>query len=163
MQNLLKFLDYAGIDPKLYWRTKSIDGEQEFEIQWRRDQDLSWRFRRSGDLFWQMCKTDDLITALQQISIDVPAFESKLRYTILQQVAFADKIVREAQQILGEEAVDQAIRDNQRFLQQLEDVILQMTNKVANDSNVTTKPMLRLISEHDTGKSTNSISSPADY
>lgn len=155
MQKMLKFLDYAGIDPQLYWRVASSG--QEYEIQWHKDRPLAWRFRRVGDLFWQLCRTEDLETTLLRHEIDLVEFQRKLRHTILQQLAFADRIISEGKQIFGQDAVEQAISENHRFLRQLEDVILQVTRNQSDKSKMqeSGKPLLRLISDNESGASRN--------
>jgi hypothetical protein len=165
VQKLLKFLDYAGIDAKLYWRVLSPCEAREYEVQWRKDQTMPWRFRRVGDLFWQMCKTEDLAMAMEKFGLDIAKFERKLHHTILQQVAYADRIVSEGRSILGHEAVDYAIDENQRFLKQLEDVIVRMKEQkpiITTAAETNARPALRLISDHDQRSIEHGISSPAD-
>lgn len=163
VQKLLKFLDYAGIDAKLYWRVPSPCESREFEVQWRKDQQLPWRFRRVGDLFWQMCKTEGLTSAMEKFGLDLAKFERKLHHTVLQQVAYADRIVSEGRSILGHEAVDYAIDENQRFLKQLEDVIVGMKEqKTATADKPHGRPALRLIDDHEPRSLEHGVSPQAD-
>lgn len=140
MDKLLKFMDFACIDPRMYWKIPTLDGRDLFEIQWRRDDKLRWRLRKVGALLWDLSSETTLLAQLTSLNIDTQLFESKLRANLLQQVAYADRIVRDARNIIGPEEVQQAIVDQQTFMNQLEDAISMLT-KLPNLS----KPKLRVI------------------
>jgi len=142
LDKLLTFMDFACIDPRMYWKVPTLDGAQLFEIQWRRDDKLRWRFRKVGDLLWDLSSEQTLVYQLTALGIDMQLFESKLRSGLLQQVAYADRIVRDARTIIGPEAVEQAIADQRSFLSQLEDAISQLTKLP-----VIGKPKLRVIKD----------------
>ncbi len=140
MDKLLKFMDFACIDPRMYWKLPTLDGRDLFEIQWRRDDKLRWRLRKVGALLWDLSSETTLLAQLTSLNIDTQLFESKLRANLLQQVAYADRIVRDARNIIGPEEVQQAIVDQQTFMNQLEDAISMLT-KLPNLA----KPKLRVI------------------
>ncbi|HYX34156.1 MAG TPA: hypothetical protein VE954_13710 [Oligoflexus sp.] len=142
LDKLLTFMDFACIDPRMYWRVPTLDGAQLFEIQWRRDDKLRWRFRKIGDLLWDLSSEQTLVHQLTTRGIDMQFFESKLKSGLLQQVAYADRVVRDARTILGADAVEQAIADQRSFLGQLEDAIAQLTKLTPTD-----KPKLRVIKD----------------
>ncbi|MDQ3233527.1 MAG: hypothetical protein M3Q07_17050 [Pseudobdellovibrionaceae bacterium] len=142
LDKLLTFMDFACIDPRMYWRVPTLDGAQLFEIQWRRDDKLRWRFRKIGDLLWDLSSEQTLVHQLTTRGIDMQLFESKLKSGLLQQVAYADRVVRDARTILGPDAVEQAIADQRSFLAQLEDAIAQLTKLTPTD-----KPKLRVIKD----------------
>lgn len=140
LDKLLNFMDLACIDPRMYWKVPTVDGAQLFEIQWRRDDKLRWRFRKVGALLWDLSSEQTLVYQLTQLGIDMSLFESKLKSGLLQQVAYADRVVRDARTIMGAAEVEQAIADQRSFLSQLEDAIALLTKLPQ-----TGKPKLRVI------------------
>lgn len=140
LDKLLSFMDFACIDPRMYWKVPTLDGAQLFEVQWRRDDKLRWRFRKVGDLLWELSSEQTLVHQLTERGLDMALFESKLRSGLLQQVAYADRVVRDARTIMGPDAVEQAIADQRSFLSQLEDAIAQLTKMPTLG-----KPKLRVI------------------
>ncbi len=142
MDKLLNFMDFACIDPKMYWRIPTLDGSHIFEIQWRRDDKLRWRLRKVGELLWELSSEKSLIPQMARLGIDTELFEMKLKSSLLQQVAYADRVVRDARTIMGVEAVEQAIADQRSFMVQLEEAISQLTKMPSLQ-----KPKLRVIRE----------------
>lgn len=128
MDKLLKFMEFGCIDNKLYWRIPHKETDEQYEIQWRKDHPVAWRYRRLGDLFWKLSSSSELEENLIEENVDVIALESKVRYSVLQQVAFADRIMRDAWECFGREVVDQAVWENQRFLEQLEQAVQRLTS-----------------------------------
>ena len=133
MDKLIKFIDRNTFDDQLYWVVPQLYSGKEFEIQWRKSQDLPWRFRIKGTLFWKLSKSKDLIPALNQEKIDLLIFETYVRNSIMQQVVFANKLVDEGKQLFGEKKVSQAMEENDRFLDELKNAILELTNKKESD------------------------------
>lgn len=129
MQKYIDFLEHCAIDPMIYWRIPEKDSEVLFEIQWRSTFQKSWRFRKVGDLFWQLCESKQLTDELRRAGVDLEFFTAKIKYTILQQVAYADKIVRDARNLFGDEPVEDAIHESRQFMQQLEETIRSLTSK----------------------------------
>jgi hypothetical protein len=140
LDKLLNFMEFACIDPRMYWKIPTLTGSDVFEIQWRRDDKLRWRFRKVGDLLWDLSSEQALVHQLNERGVDVDMFESKLKSGLLQQVAYADRVVRDARKILGTDEVEQAIADQKSFLSQLEDAIALLTKMPQ-----TGKPKLRVI------------------
>lgn len=148
MRELLKFVDFACIDSQLYWRTPSQDGKILFEVQWRKDHPSPWRFRQVGDLFWKLCETDHLLEAFAHAQVDLEGFERKLQHTVLQQIAFADKIVEDGKRIFGADNVQNAIAENHRFMNQLQEAIARLTETQGREPKSTSngpKHPLRLV------------------
>ncbi|MFY7930832.1 MAG: hypothetical protein ACOVS5_18335 [Oligoflexus sp.] len=140
MDKILKFMEFACIDPRLYWRIPTRDGEILYEIQWRREDRIRWRFRPVGALFWELGTDEGLIAQLELAKLDLEQFETQIHSTVLQQVCFAARIVSDAKTLLGEATVEQAIQDHKSFLQQLESAIVKLTQ-----SRPVSKPRLQLL------------------
>ena len=142
MQKLSQFLDFGSIDSKLYWRIPCQKGSDLFEVQWRKGYPTPWRYRRVGEIFWTTANGEELEAGLERDGADVLSLEAKVRYSTLQQVAFANKIVEDAKSQFGSELVLQAIAENNAFMSQLEDAIKRLTleRKTTN-----TKARLQLI------------------
>ena len=141
MQKLSEFLEFGSIDTKLYWRIPDQTGKEMFEVQWRKDHGKPWRFRQVGDIFWQIAKGDAIGELLISAGVDVDALEAKVKYSTLQQVAFAQKIIDDARQAFGKEEVDKAIYENQLFLKQLEEAV----QRIAKTGKVQPKPARPLL------------------
>ena len=123
MLKLLQFLDQASIDHKLYWRIKTADNGIEYEIEWRKELPTPWRLRKIGELFWEFSTHQELCQTLKSAQIDLTQFYQMLKQTILVQVAFADKIVQDAAKLIGPTEVEDAIKENQKFMSLLEKAI----------------------------------------
>ncbi|SMF32653.1 hypothetical protein [Pseudobacteriovorax antillogorgiicola] len=144
MEKLSKFLEFGCIDHRLYWRIPDRQARELYEVQWRKDHPTPWRYRRLGDIFWKLCKGEQIAEALEKEGVDVLALETKVRYSVLQQVAFADKIVDDARKQFGKETVDQAIEENQQFMAQLEAAVMRLTTQGQKNQNPK-RPRLQLI------------------
>ncbi len=146
MNKLLKFIEMSCIDPQLYWRVPSQDGKDLYEIQWRREDKSRWRMRKVGEVLWDLSSDETLTADLQKRGIDAYLFELKLKNSLLQQVTFADRIVKEAKKVFGSNEVGQAVYEHMSFLQQLEDAIVNLTKP----SKKAEKPRLRVVTSEET-------------
>lgn len=143
MENLLKFMNYGCIDSTLYWRMPSLDDDdRNYEIQWRKDHKMPWRFRKVGELFWRLSTIDNLEENLKKESLDLSDFEAKVKHSVLQQVSFADRILRDAWESFGRETVENAVWENQKFMEALEEAVRKITKP--ESSGPATSPRQRL-------------------
>ena len=142
MEKLSRFLEFGSIDNKLYWRIPGLEAQEMYEVQWRKDHPIAWRYRKLGEIFWKLSKGNEVASALEKEGIDVHDLESKVRYSVLQQVAFASRIVEDARKQFGKELVDQAISENHEFMNQLEEAVLRLTNQEPNESK---RPSLKIV------------------
>ena len=105
----------------------STQGDSQYEIQWRKDHPSAWRFRKVGDIFWKLSSSEYLVKNLEREPIDLAEFESKVKHSVLQQVSFADRILRDAWESFGRETVEQAVWENQKFMEALEEAVQRLT------------------------------------
>ncbi len=145
MDKLLKFMEMSVIDPQLYWRIPSQDGKYLYEVQWRREDKSRWRMRKVGDVLWELSTEETLVGDLNSRGIDLYLFEIKLRNSLLQQVTFADRIVRDAKKLFGQSEVEKAVYEHTSFLLQLEDAILHLTQ----EGKKAERPKLRVVAQQD--------------
>ncbi len=155
MQKYIDFLEHCAIDPMIYWRIPEQGRDELFELQWRSSFQKAWRFRKVGSLFWQLSDSQNLLDELRRAGLDLAFFESKLKHTILQQVAYANKVVTDARRLFGDDPVDEAIYENQQFMQQLEETIRSLTNtskleSIKQPQSPHSRPRLQLIRPEDT-------------
>ena len=59
------------------------------------------------------CDSKELKDELELAGVNLANFEEQLHQALLQQVAYANKIVTDARRLFGHEAVDYAIDDNE--------------------------------------------------
>jgi len=123
MEKLSRFLEFSSIDSKLYWRIPSTQGKDIFEVQWRKGHPNPWKFRKTDEIFWKICPTEEVMPTLKSHGVDILTLETKVKYSTLQQVAFANKIVDDAKDLFGRDLVEQAIAENKAFMNQLDDAI----------------------------------------
>ena len=145
MENLLKFMNFGCIDQTLYWRMPSLEGEVNYEIQWRKDHELAWRFRKVGELFWRLSDVENLQKNLEKESLDLKVFEDKVKHSVLQQVSFADRILRDAWENFGRETVEKAVWENQKFMEALEDAVRKLTKPESSGPALAPRQRLTLI------------------
>lgn len=131
MDKILEFLDFSSIDPQMYWRLQDKDQTKTFEINWRRDSLIPWRFRECGGLFWTLSKTDEIAARLAQLGIDLEEFEQCLKTSLLHQVCFADRIVKDSRALLGNELVDAGIADHEEFLRNIGNLVEKLNPAIA--------------------------------
>ena len=129
MLELLKLLDTVSYDRKLYWRVMDHSKDVELEIFWNKNNDHQWLIQTLKAERIISCSNTELPVKLQNLNIDPYDFELKLRRTVLQQVTFADLIINEAVRYFGKPTVDEAIKHNNFFMKELEEVITKMVNK----------------------------------
>ena len=124
MQHLLDFLHQHPLEQHFYLVVDSADGELE----------LSWR-RHSADDLWQVRKHKpnakaelvhygDLLEHLDDRGADMKAVERELSALLVSQLAYADTVLRDAEQIFGREFVERAVAGHRDFMSRLQAAIL---------------------------------------
>ncbi len=126
MDKILEFLDFSSIDPQMYWRLTAESSGKNFEINWRREAHIPWRFRECGALFWTLSKTNEIASRLSAIGISSEDFENALKISLLHQVCFADRIVKDSRELLGHEVVEAGISDHEEFLKNIGTLVEKM-------------------------------------
>ena len=138
---LLKLLDTVSYDQKLYWRVLNTSDDSEIEIYWNKNDEQQFLLQTLKGEVLVKCSLGELLINLEKYHIDPYEFELRLRRTTLQQVTFADLIINEAVRYFGKSTVDEAIKHNNYFMKELEDVIMKMVDKP--------KPKLTLLRGND--------------
>ncbi len=131
MDKILEFLDFSSIDPQMYWRLQAADSSKTYEINWRRDSTIPWRFRECGALFWTLSRTSEISARLDSVGIDRLEFENALKTSLLHQVCFADRIVKDSRELLGSDLVDAGILDHEEFLKNIGTLVEKMNPVLA--------------------------------
>ena len=95
MDKLLKFMEFGCLDPKLYWRIPDPQVELSMKFNGEKTTLLPGATARlamfSGSLVAQVTNGKP-----PKEKIDVVTLESKVKYSVLQQVAYADRILKNA-------------------------------------------------------------------
>lgn len=132
MDKILEFLTFSSIDPQMYWRLSDASESKTYEINWRRDATIPWRFRECGALFWTLSKSEDIISRLSEVSIDLGEFENALKTSLLHQVCFADRVVKDSRDLLGDDLVNAGIEDHEEFLRGIGTLVEKMRPVLAS-------------------------------
>ncbi|RYZ58906.1 MAG: hypothetical protein EOP07_05615 [Proteobacteria bacterium] len=140
MDKILDFLDFSSIDPQMYWRIASQDGSKTYEIFWRRDTTIHWRFREFGSIFWTLSTAERIIADLRNEGLDMELFEHAIKNSLLHQVCFADRIVKDSRALLGADLVNAGIQDHEEFLKNIGSLVERVNPK---DSS----PQLRIVKD----------------
>ncbi len=129
MDKILDFLDFSSIDPQMYWRIASRDGLKTFEISWRRETSIHWRYREYEALFWTLTTRENLLQALDGEGADLQLFEQAVKGSLMHQVCFADRIVKDSQNLLGSDHISAGIKDHEEFLKSISTLVGTMIPK----------------------------------
>ena len=129
MDKLINYIERNAFDDQMYWVIPRLYSGAEIEIQWRKSQESRWRFRQKGQLFWTAATNKNIISLLNKEKVDLAVFDSHLRASILQQVVFAKKLLEEAGELFSQKQIEDAVKENDRFLNELRDAILALTSK----------------------------------
>lgn len=127
MKKLIEFIDRNCIETQLYWVVPQLYTAKEIEVQWRRSLELPWRFREKGNQFWQQCTSKNLTEALNSKKVDLSRLQLHISQSVMQQVVFARKIVEDGTTLFGQDKIAEAVEENNRFLQELHNAILELT------------------------------------
>ena len=143
----LKFIELFTFEQQLWWpvRQQSND-EHEYEIFWKKSQ--------NGQENWQVLKNkketfcgnrNDLSDFLEQVAPDLIApFENQLENSILTQSVFAQTVLDEAKELLGDHAIQEATEQHQEFTKTLVNAVKEaLGNKKVNSDK--SKSSLKLI------------------
>lgn len=145
MEQLLEFLDRYTFDRQFYWLLPAADQIRQIELRWQKDEKIRWSYRVKGDLFWRLVRNDDLTQTLEREGLSMAAFEERLRTAVLEQVVFAEFMMKEARTIFGEETIQQALTEHEVFMIQVRDTIsrlMQEKSKPADPVAKTSSPAI---------------------
>lgn len=131
MDKLIEFFENKCLEPKLYWRIKSEDSSETFELEWHRDRRTKWHLRKLAkpggkENDWVIFNSEQLEAQLIAYKIDLDETRSKIKSTTLQQVVFAKMMYDEALSFFGEDTVAAAIEETHAFLDQLRFMVSDM-------------------------------------
>lgn len=132
MDKILEFLTFSSIDPQMYWRLTDESGEKTYEINWRREATIPWRFRECGALFWTLSRSEEIISRLCEVQIDLTEFEQAIKTSLLHQVCFADRVVKDSRDLLGHDLVNAGIEDHEEFLRNIGTLVEKMKPVMAS-------------------------------
>ena len=117
LNELLNILDRLSLEDNLYWSTlcPTDSKHEKVEVWWeRKNKPTPWRIKTAHHD--QVYRSDDLEAAFSQLSIDQLAFEQKLSINILSQAVYADTLIQNVREVLGNDVVDRSIVATQTFL-----------------------------------------------
>tara|TARA_B100001094_G_C18113973_1_gene762854 strand:+ start:280 stop:813 length:534 start_codon:yes stop_codon:yes gene_type:complete len=123
MKNLLDFLDGYVLEKKLYWQVQTIYTTTRCEIEWQQGSKSKWLIRPAMEKNWIETTSTNLIELLSSKQINLIDFEEQLRYSLLQQVAYAKLFIEKGEQLFGEQTISSAVEANKEFVKSVTDAI----------------------------------------
>ena len=123
LEKKIKFLEDFGIDRQLYWRVNDIYGRYEWEIMWQKNTTKSWKTKKLGMEKWFELDKNTLRKELLSRKIDIQDFEIQLTSTIFTFVVFCNSAVEEAKSVIGDEKIEEAIKQHKKFAEGLLEAI----------------------------------------
>ena len=136
MQDLIDFIDYYTLDSRLYFQVPQSKEEGRVEVQWMGPG--LWRFKETEAAFWFEVSSEDLIEALEDIEADLGEVERQMFNITIEQIVGASYIVQAGKDFFGDEMVDGALEQYEKFRQE----ILETLDEVENEKK---KPKLSLV------------------
>jgi hypothetical protein len=127
MQYLLDFIQEHSLDAQLYFLARSP--ADEFELLWRRAECADyWQLRpkhREGPS--ELVDRHKLIDHLTSRGVDMTAVKRELNAMLAVQIAFADMVLRDADQQLGRNTVQRFVLEQRTFMSELQAAVEQLT------------------------------------
>ena len=129
MQHLLDFIQEHTLEDHLYFVAQSPAGE--LELLWKRAQhDGHWQLRhKRSDGPWELVPQGKLIASLASRDVDMEGVKQELHSLLAVQIAFADMVLRDANQQLGTQLVQRFVRGQQGFIADLRAAIERVTER----------------------------------
>jgi hypothetical protein len=128
MQHLLDFIQEHTLDDQLYLVATCPTGE--LELLWRRGViESHWQIRpKRSDGPWELIHRSEVIAQLEQRGADMAVVKRELQAMLASLIAFADMVLRDANQQLGEQLVERFVSGHRAFIQELEVAIGRLTD-----------------------------------
>lgn len=138
MQHLLDFIQEHTFEDQLYFVVEGRAGE--LELLWKRGElESHWQLRLRGvDGPWELIRRSELIEELESRDVDMVGVKRELNAVLAVQIAFADTVLRDANQQFGRDLVQRFVRGHQGFLTELQAAIDQLTGNA--------KPSMSIVS-----------------
>jgi hypothetical protein len=128
MQHLLDFIHDHVVEDQLYLVVETPAGD--LELIWQRASSSladTWQVRPSGcEGPWQHVPRNDLLRHLEVRGANMDDLERELHGLVATQIVFADLILRDAQKLLGDDAVRKALRSYREFVALLQASVRQL-------------------------------------
>ena len=129
MQYLLDFIQDHTFESQLYFVAQCPAGE--LEVLWQRaGSPEHWQLRlRPSQGPWELVARGELLCELESRGADMGAVRQDLNAMLAAQIAFADLVLRDANQQLGAELVQRFVLGNQSFLEKLRAAVEQLSTQ----------------------------------
>lgn len=125
MQHLLDFIQEHSLEERLYFVAGCPTGD--LELQWRRGDAGYWQLRPIRcEAPWQSIPRSDLIRELESRQADMVGVKRELTAMLAAQIAFADMVLRDANEELGRDLVQRFVLGHQSFLTELKAAVEQL-------------------------------------
>ncbi len=130
MQKYLNFIDQYSLERQHYWRLDDVYKKKQWEIFWcqsRRQQ--KWGIKSPEEEDYQWMTKEDLLKELNTRHIDLQQFTLEVLAVIRNMAVYAAMIINEAQELIGEDDLNQAIVDHHKFVETLKQIVSDQVEK----------------------------------
>lgn len=122
-------IDQMG-ETQLYFVVPAFNDESvAFEILWKKDNKLPWSFTLYRTDNWTECSSLDILDALEEVECDLVEFQQQITNKMIAQVAYMDMRIKNARELLGDEAIDAGMQAYEEFGKNLVATIGKILNK----------------------------------
>ncbi|HKU38728.1 MAG TPA: hypothetical protein VJR89_11290 [Polyangiales bacterium] len=127
MQHLLDFIQEHTLDEQLYLVASCPSGE--LELLWRRGIiESHWQIRpKRSEGPWELVHRSEVIDQLERRGADMAGVKRELQSMLASLIAFADMVLRDANQQLGQQLVERFVSGHRAFIQELEVAVGRLT------------------------------------
>jgi hypothetical protein len=141
MQHLLDFVHEHTLEEHLYLVVDTASGE--LELLWQRRHDAeSWQLRpHQSEASSESVARSALLDTLRAKGANMERVERELRAIVMTQIAFADMLLRDANECLGRDVVESAVIGHQGFLGELKSAVTELVLRPAGQA----KPRMEVL------------------
>lgn len=125
LKQIISFIEHYSIDERVFIKVPRYDQATEYiEVIWERGaSDKPWKIRAPKSLSWHYCSSEDAVHFLKEESADMRFFEQGLTDAVVSQAIYADYYVRQAEDVIGAEKIEEAKRKTDSFLANLTKIL----------------------------------------
>lgn len=142
MEKIIQFIESFSTSKKHYFRCSlTYHPETQVEIaHFGKRLTDKWALKQPQDEDWSYYSAQDFIDAANNAGVNLYDLELNLNNTARTMAVYANMVLKEAQVVLGKEAVDEAIEEYRKFGEQLLATVQKLVGQTEKPKNPADKP-----------------------